>query len=936
MRTLTALLLLLMASATLCPSAEPTSADAEKHFTLKVLPLLNAKCLACHGSDADDLKGDFDMRTRESLIRGGESEDPAVVPGEPDESPLFHAVRWDGLEMPPKENDRLSDEETEQIRRWIVDGAVWPSAERQQEIREAEWAVLETDEGIIIPTSGGLADDWTYRRYQPEDVWAFRPVMSKNELGVLPDGVHPVDYFVDAKLDEAGIKPAAIADPHTLIRRATYDLIGLPPKPGQAKRFQDSWNDNPTATWEAYVDRLLARPQYGERMAQHWLDVVRYADTSGFSNDYERSNAWRYRDYVIRSFNNDKPYDEFVMEQIAGDELRPGDAEAMIATGFLRMGPWGTAMIPREEARQLYLDDLVHNTGQTFLSMPMRCCKCHDHKFDPIPTRDYYRLYAAFATTQPAEMPAEFLPEENQDGFAANRELVEKLLALAKADEQRIVKKREDAARKWYAEHNLPYKDRDARQKDPEDQKPPRHVGLDHVDEGTLKIREQDIWIWNRRLERFEPMVQSVYNGSGYAYNGRKLRKPKKLDAEWRPESYIFAGGSRDAKSEQVSPGVLSGLGLASFSAKSNLTERSLDDASADEHLITDEIQGRRLELARWIAHPGNPMTARSYVNRVWQFHFGVGLAHNANNLGAKGAKPTHPKLLDWLTSDFIENGWKTKRLHRLIMTSKAYQRSAQHPDLERLENVDPDNKLLARFRPRRLSAEELRDTVLQTTGELNLEMGGVPIMPEINMEVALQPRMIQFSIAPAYQPSRTPDQRNRRTIYAYRIRGQADPFLEILNQPNPNESCEHRDSAAVSPQAFTLMNSDLMTDRSIAMALRIEEEVKADEARIRRAVRLAYGRPASKLERQSLTNYFAKMKTYHAEHKPKPVEYPTQITRSLVEEFSGKPFESTEWLPVFEDYVPDAKPWTVSSETRALADVCLVLMNANEFVYVY
>ncbi len=355
-----------------------------------------------------------------------------------------------------------------------------------------------------------------------------------------------------------------------------------------------------------------------------------------------------------------------------------------------------------------------------------------------------------------------------------------------------------------------------------------------------------------------------------------------------------------------------------------------------DPYALTSEIDGRRLGLAKWIADPRNPLTARSYVNRIWQHHFGHGIVRTPNNFGAKGAKPTHPELLDWLTSEFLAGGWKSKPLHRMIMMSDAYKRSTAHPELEQLATVDPDNKLLARFAPRRLTAEELRDAMLLATGELNRELGGVPAMPEINLEVALQPRMIQFSIAPAYQPSRTPEDRNRRSIYAYRVRGQADPFMEVMNLPNPNDSCELRDTAAVSPQAFTLLNSDLMSDRSIALATRVQKDAKALPGQIGRAFRLVLGRKPTNEERRSMREYVTAMIEYHNNHPPQPTTYPTKVVRSLVEEFSGDTFEFDELLPVFEDYVPDAKPATVPAETRAMADMCLLLLNANEFVYVY
>ncbi|MDG1893343.1 MAG: PSD1 and planctomycete cytochrome C domain-containing protein [Fuerstiella sp.] len=917
--------------------------DSDQLFTLKVLPLLKEKCVGCHATDADDLKGDFAVDSREALLKGGESGDPSIVPGKPDESILYQAVMWDGYEMPPKENDRLTKEQTEYVRRWIEAGAPWPDAKRQDEIRKAEWAVRENEDGVIVDTSGGLADEWTYRRYQPEDIWAFRAVRQKAELGGPQDDSHPVDFFVNTNLQKAKLPAAKSADARTLIRRVTYDLTGLPPTPRAIFDFRKGFKAAPEQAYGDLIDRLLASDHYGERWGQHWLDVVRYADTGGFSNDYERSNAWRYRDYVIRSFNNDKPFNDFVVEQIAGDELRPDDPEATIATSFLRMGPWGTAMIPQDEARQIYLNDLVHNTGQSFLSMPMRCCKCHDHKFDPIPTRDYYRLYAAFAATQPAEVPADFLPEENRSGVAKKKKLVEELLAFAKTEQKTVSDKMEAAAREWYKEHDLPYRNANQRKNDPEDKKPPRHVGLTPEETGIKKVREQDVWIWERRLERYQPLAQGVYDGSDRNTNARKLRPANSVQKGWKPATFILAGGSLEAKLAEVGPGVLSGIGLPAPDENGTVNAESPPDESPntettsdDPYLISDGLSGRRLQLARWIASDSNSLTARSFVNRVWQYHFGTGIVKTPNNFGAKGGKPTHPDLLDWLTADFIENGWKTKRLHRLIMTSAAYRRSGQHPNLKKIETIDPNNDLLARFPARRLTAEEFRDSTLLISGELNREMGGVPIMPEINMEVALQPRMIQFSIAPAHQPSRTPAERNRRTIYAYRVRGQADPMLEILNLPNPNESCDLRDTAAVTPQAFTLMNSDTITDRSIAFALRVQQERTDNAERVRRAVQLAYGRVATAQEEQNLTAYLAEMAAYHQQHKPTVVEYPTQVTRSLVEEFTGQPFQFIELLNVYNDYVPDAKPWTVSAETRALADVCLLLLNSNEFMYVY
>ncbi len=882
--------------------------------------MLASKCLACHGQNPSVQMGGLNLTNPAAARKGGQSARPAVVPGKPDESLLYIAVsgRRPMLAMPPKDTDRLTPAQIERVREWIDLGAPWPS---DAEVREIAAASEASAAGVRVATSGGQSEDWTRRRYKPEDIWAFRPVRKPQVPRA--EAANPIDAFHSARLAEAGIEPAPQADKRDLLRRAAFGLTGLPPTPEQARAFlSDAGRD----AWGRLVDSLLASPHYGEQWGRHWLDVARYADTAGNSNDYERSNAWRYRDYVVRSFNADKPYNLFVIEQIAGDELPGGDPEMMVATGFLRMGPWGSAMIPKKLARQAYLDDVVHSVGQTFLSMPLRCAKCHDHKVDPIPTRDYYRVYAAFAATQMAERPASFLPEENLARFAAGSRTVTQLRGFATKRKRGLEAKIEDAAREWFAARGLEYIPAAKRNRLPDSEKPPRHYGLSPAEEGRLKVRKQDEWIWTRRLERYEPLVQAVFNGPDYVPgNGRKLRMPAKLDAGWRPESTILEGGSAHAPGEAVSPGVLSAPQLA-----------ARDAPVASPYDLPTSLTGRRLALAEWIVDARNPLTARSIVNRVWAYHFGTGLVATPNNLGGLGGKPSHPALLDWLAADFVENGWSIKRLHRTIMTSRAYRQSTQRADIEQVRAKDPQNRLLAHFAPRRLSAEELRDAVLRVSGELNPELGGVPAMPEVNLEVALQPRMIQFSIAPAYQPSPKPAERNRRSIYAYRVRGQADPFMEVFNQPSPNDSCERRDASSVSPQALTMLNSDYMTKRSIAFALRLEREETRLAGRIQRAYQLAFSRaPEAGMSAKS-AEYVTAMEAHHRAISPRAVPYPTRITRSLVEELTGAPFEYEEWLPVYENYQPDTQPWEVGPSTRALADFCLLLFNSNEFAYVY
>ena len=394
-----------------------TAADreGERLFALKVRGILNAKCLACHGEAGKKLKGDLDLSSRAAMLKGGESEEASLVPGKPLASPLYlaatreHEEDWSA--MPPKENDKLTADQLAVLKRWIDLGSPWPDAKTQARYIAKERAKPVTAEGVLVKTSGGTSEDWTYRRYRPEDVWAFQPVVKPK----VPQGAaNPVDAFINRKLKVAGFARAPQAEFRTLVKRAYYDLTGLPPTPFEIFQFRQAWDKDPVQAWAALIDRLLASPHYGERWGQHWLDVARYADTGGYSNDYERSNMWRYRDYVIRAFNEDKPYDEFIREQIAGDELADAslrrrisdwnqfqnarqngklynarESEQLVASSFLRMGPWDPAMVKKPQARQIYLDDVVNAVGETFLSTTMRCFKCHDHKFDPLPTRDY-------------------------------------------------------------------------------------------------------------------------------------------------------------------------------------------------------------------------------------------------------------------------------------------------------------------------------------------------------------------------------------------------------------------------------------------------------------------------------------------------------------------------------------------------------------------
>ncbi|HAA69991.1 MAG TPA: hypothetical protein DCE55_12690, partial [Planctomycetaceae bacterium] len=402
-------------------AAEPPAADLL--FAHRILPLLKARCFACHGADPNQLRAEFDMRSRAGLLRGGASGEPAVVPGQPAVSPLYQAVaavavdQWPA--MPPKANDRLSRAQVTSIATWISAGAPWPGAARLASLLKQPnpWA---DEDGVRVKTSGGLSADWTNRTYAPQDLWSWKPI----QRPPLPDQAgHPIDRLLRIGLPE-NLPPAPPADRLALIRRATFDLLGLPPTPAEIDAFLE---DDQPGSFARLITRLLASPHYGEQWGRHWLDVVRYADSAGFANDFERPNAWRYRDYVIRAFNQDKPYDAFVREQIAGDELTAGETgsprvETLIAAGFLRMGPWEqTGMEVARLTRQQFLDDVTNSVGQVFLGHVLRCARCHDHKFDPIPTRDYYALQAVFANTQFAEVDAPFLPSENTTNFTSHQ-----------------------------------------------------------------------------------------------------------------------------------------------------------------------------------------------------------------------------------------------------------------------------------------------------------------------------------------------------------------------------------------------------------------------------------------------------------------------------------------------------------------------------------
>jgi hypothetical protein len=790
--------------------------DPAEIFATRILPVFVKDCQGCHGEAMALSK--LDLRTRESMLRGG-TRGPAIVPGKAAESLLVRMIEGaGGLQMPPGDTSkRLPPQLTAAVRDWINAGAPWKDA--------------KTD---------------TWSNYKPEDLWAFRPLPQR-------DKSKTIDSF---------LKPGAAADRRTLIRRVTVDLTGLPPAPEEIDQFV---NDTSADAWSRLVERLLASPRYGERWGRHWLDVVRYADTGGYSNDFERPNAWRYRDYVIRSFNQDKPYNQFIREQIAGDELFPGNPEARIATGFLRMGPWEhTGMSVEAVTRQMFLDDVTHSTASTFLGLTLGCARCHDHKFDPLPTKDYYRMQAVFATTEFVRPPLPFLPGENVDGVAAAKSHMQAVAAQAKSRMDEL----------------------NSKKKDPE------------IFE-EFKLYQKHTALYKESLDRFEPKAFAVASGpiDNATDGGPNLRYPKAAD--YKPaDVFILPGGNIQAPAEKVSPGVLS------------LLERYGDYPAP---AIPQTIAGRRSALANWIANERNPLTARVMVNRIWQYHFGEGIAADTSNFGKMGKKPANPQLLDWLAAAFIDSGWSVKAMHRAILLSAAYRQ--------------------ANVAPRRIEAEVLRDSILAVTGELSLHTGGPGTFPQINEDVARQAQHRMGSLAPAYRASPAKRDRNRRTIYTFQQRSLVDPMLEVFNAPSLDLSCDRRDSATIPTQAFTLFNGQFVHDMALALAAKLDKQPPA--AQIRAAFRRVLGRLPDAVEEKASLAALEKLTRLHSARPAPPRPDPKPIVHTITSELTGEQHRFVHQEDPAE-YEHNLHPSQVAPPVRAMADVVLALLNSNEFAYVY
>jgi hypothetical protein len=700
-----------------------------------------------------------------------------------------------------------------------------------------------------------------------------------------------VDQFLLERLEKVGLMSAVDADRITLLRRITFDLIGLPPTPEEADHFV---HDSRPDAYARVVDRLLASPHYGERWAQHWLDVVRYAESNGFEADAERPHAWRYRDYVIDAFNKDMPYDQFITEQLAGDLLLKGqekqkDSSLLIAGGFHRCGQvhLTSGNTDPEENRQEVLIEMTATVSSAILGLTVGCARCHHHKFDPISQPDYYRLQAFFSGTKPREIEI-CTPEEKAAIQAARKKVEERIAPLRKKVEQL-----EEPYKKLLMQlkqTNLEIKYRDALDTDAK-KRTPEQKKLAEQAQILIKVT------WDEILDALSPAEKEKRAVWRAEINSLEARMPPPPDEAWTiaeegrpPPTHILKRGDVKRKGPEVQPAfprVLVSLSAQSDPSKGRLT---------------------RLDMARWLTRPDHPLTARVLVNRLWQHHFGHGLVGTPNDFGLHGEKPSHPELLDWLANEFVSHGWSIKHMHRLMVLSHAYQQASQVTDATKAIKIDPSNRLLGHMNRRRLEGEALRDNVLATSGSLYAKLGGpmirVPLEPEVY-------DLIFTEGEPEGLWPVTPDIREhgRRSLYLFAKRTVRLPFLEVFDRPDMITSCPIRPISTFAPQALIMINGPFMQEQSKKFASRLLRECGTSiDKQIERAYQLSLGR----LPRDS------EMKMSR--------DFLTEQTRLLEDRLRArKPVR----LP------PDIASSTNPAAAAALADFCLAILNRNEFLYV-
>jgi mono/diheme cytochrome c family protein/GNAT superfamily N-acetyltransferase len=761
-------LLVLLTAAASTSAADAGSAEFYKD---KVLPILEARCFECHGPESE-LKGGLFLGNREGILEGGES-GPAVDPDALEDSLILDAINYGSYEMPP--DSQLPDDEIAILTAWVKAGASIPegSGLERPKIRHTNPATLVTDE--------------------TKNYWAFRPVANPAVPQVTNSAwtANPIDNFILQGLEQAKLSPTSSADKQQLIRRAYYDLTGLPPSIDDVEAFV---NDKSDRAFEKVIDRLLESPQYGERWGRHWLDLVRYAESNSYERDDSKPFAWRYRDYVIDSFNADKPYTQFIKEQLAGDEFDPRTPDSIVATGYYRLGIWDDEPVSQKQALYDDLDDILLTTSQVFLGLTMNCARCHDHKIDPIPQKDYYRFLAFFSGFQRYGVRGYPSVEDASIGPIAVNMDEEDRAALRKQLDRELNehhRKIDFVERKLHELLTPPEK---------EDFK----ATAVRVD---LARKYAGKGIARKLVEEYETAVarKKEIEDSRPAELAQALII-KEIGATPR-DTFILVRGNANVEGEKVEPAFPSILSPPQPVIKTPSSGKS---------------SGRRTALANWIASDKNQLTARVMVNRIWQHHFGRGIVGSSNNFGNIGDKPTHPELLDWLATRFMQGEWKLKTMHKLIMLSSTYQMSSQSSEKELA--ADPANKLYWRFSMRRLSSEELRDSVHAASGSLNLKMGGPSIYPIIPQEV-----LAGQSRPGAGWGSSSEEERARRAVYIFIKRSLVEPLMADFDFADVDSTCPVRFVTTQPTQALSLLNSEFMNRQAAAFAEFLKKEAGDD-----------------------------------------------------------------------------------------------------------
>jgi hypothetical protein len=764
LRLLSSFLLVSLASNVWAEPASSSDEERMKFFENHVRPLLVERCFECHSGE--NIEGGLRLDASSLTIDGGDS-GPAVVAGSPDESLLVSAIRYEELEMPPDEP--LSAKQQEVIERWVRDGAYWPQS-------------------IGDRTDQPVAD---YSQW-----WASQPL----QPGVIParsEATHShraIDRYIDRALDAAGLERAPKTDRTRLIRRLSFDLTGLPPTPEEIERFV---NDDRPGAYRRLVQRMLADPAYGERMARLWLDLVRYAESDGWRADAFRPQAWRYRQFVTDAFNSGMPYDRFVALQIAGDEIAPGDEEALAAVGFLRLGIYEYNQRDAEGQWQNIVDEITDVTADVFLATGIACAKCHDHKFDPIPRSDYYRVRSVFE-------PLTFVDWERQsDRTPEQQQEVDKLLSELREVEGDDVKNLGEAVVEKFPLHIQAMYRKPAEERTAYEEQMAYLVARQYYEEG-LAGNKADKKLGKERAERRAEILQQLDRLGANPYQPADLMTIADANGAVRPTR--LPGRSSGRSFEPGIPQVFGG-----------------DELLCQPPQESPRSTGRRSALAKWITSQNNAIAARVMVNRLWQYHFGTGLVESPNDFGQLGSPPSHPELLDYLAVRFVESGWDIQAVQREIVLSETYQQSSVHPDADRAMQVDADNRLLWHKSVRRLDAEQYRDALLVVMGSMHHQVGGPSV-------------------------SGTPP---RRSLYLRRMRNSGDEMLTALDAPPGLVGTAKRDVTTTAPQSLMMMNSPRIMGVANKFAERIRRDLskvssdRFDEEFVRRGHLLIAGVPA-------------------------------------------------------------------------------------------